>query len=65
VQRDELIVLEGRAWIVGGDTSWFREAKRLWQKTQDRFHVMLGRLQARSIRATLIACDERLRMLKD
>ncbi len=44
-----------------------REAKRLWQKAQDRFETVFGKAKAASLRATLldIAYDERLATLKD
>jgi hypothetical protein len=45
----------------------FREAKRLWQKAQDRFVDVFGASAATDLRATLlgIAYDERLATLRD
>jgi len=45
----------------------FREAKKLWQKAQDRFDLIFGKAKAASLRATLleVAHDERLATLKD
>jgi DNA-binding MarR family transcriptional regulator len=45
----------------------FQEARRLWQKAQDRLYAVFGKSEASRLRATLLALayDERLGALKD
>jgi DNA-binding MarR family transcriptional regulator len=75
LERDELIALDRseedrrRRHVVMAPQgkAKFKEAKRLWQKAQDRFNAVFGQSQATGLRVTLqaIAYDTRLATLQD
>jgi DNA-binding MarR family transcriptional regulator len=75
LERDGLVALhEGVAdrrrrhvVLTAAGKARFREAKRLWQKAQDRFNAVFGKSKATMLRETLlgIAYDERLAQLRD